>query len=417
MATQKERIIFLIDALSFYASVEKAMNPAYKDKPLIVSGSPERRSGIVLAACSIAKKKYRISTADRLWEAIQKCPEVVVVPPRMQLYIDVSIHITNILETFTDLVEPYSIDEQFLDVTNTIHLFNKTPEELAADIQSQILNQTGIWTRVGISNSKVLSKLACDLIAKKNESGIFTLRKEDLSKYIWHLPVQEMWSIGSRMQRHLNRMGIRTIGDLARTPLPRLKIRWGINGEVIYRVANGIDNSKVTINSYNHQKAIGNGMTLPRDYSDSWEIEAALLTLVTQVCRRCRQKNVHGEVVSVSCTGADWDHPTGFNRQKKLESPTNTTLDVYLEAKRLFHQHWDGLPIRRIGVSLSGLESDSVVQLTLFDFDNQEKKRKIDKVMDLVCNKYGETALVRASSFTEAGLAKDRSGRIGGHFK
>lgn len=405
----------LVDMQSFYASVEKAHNPEYKDKPLVVAGDPARRSGIVLAACPIAKS-FGISTADRMWEALNKCPDVVVIRPRMQTYIDVSMQITRILERYTDLVEPYSIDEQFIDVSGTLHLFQMSPEQLAADIQKQILLETGVWARAGIGANKILSKICCDLIAKKNKSGIFTLHKNDLEKYIWPFPVQEMWGIGSRMQQHLMRMGIRTIGDLARTPLTRLTKKWGVNGQVIWQVANGIDPSPVTTSSHQNQKIIGNGMTLPRDYREAWEIDVVLLDLVTQVCRRCREKNLMGQVVSVNCSGADWDRPSGFSRQSKMLEPSSCTTVVYQEAKKIFHKFWDGLPIRRLGVSISDLSDDSVYQLCLFD-DGQEKQRKIDQVMDRIKDKFGETAIVRASSFTEAGQTKDRAAKIGGHFK
>ncbi|CAH8248458.1 DNA polymerase IV [Paenibacillus melissococcoides] len=411
---QRERIIMLIDMQSFYASVEKAQRPEYKEKPLIVAGDPARRSGIVLAACPIAKS-FGISTADRLWEALQKCPDVIVASPRMQLYIDVSLQITEILESYTDLVEPYSIDELFIDVTHSLHLFNMTAEELARDIQHQILLQTGVWARAGIAQNKILAKVCCDIISKKNKSGIFTLKKEELIKHIWPHPVEHMWSIGTQMKQHLNRMGIRTIGDLANTPLSRLIKRWGVNGQVIWQVANGIDSSPVTPETHNNQKVISNGMTLPRDYAAAWEIEVVILDLVNQVCRRCRQKNVRASVLTVSCTGADWNHPTGFNRQTKLPESSNITTDIYLEAKKLFHRYWNGQPIRRIGIGLSCLESDSFYQLTLFD--DQEKKRKVDQVMDLIRDKFGETAIVRASSFTSAGQSKDRSLKIGGHYK
>ncbi|SYX84584.1 DNA polymerase IV [Paenibacillus alvei] len=412
---KRERVVMLVDMQSFYASCEKAHRPEFKDKPLVVAGDPARRSGIILAACPIAKS-YGITTAERLWEALQKCPDVVIVQPRMQLYIDVSMQITRILETYTDLVEPYSIDEQFIDVTNTLHLFNMTPEQLAADIQKQILLETGVWARAGIGANKILAKVCCDIVAKKNMSGIFTLKKDELEQHVWPRPVEDLWGIGSRMRKHLFKMGIRTIGDLANTPLTRLTKRWGVNGQVIWQVANGIDSSPVTTSSHDFQKVVGNGMTLPRDYAEEWEINVVLLDLVSQVCRRCRAKGVMGSVVSVSCSGADWDNPTGFSRQQKLIEPTNCTTDIYDAAKKLFHKFWDGEPVRRLGVAVSDLSDASVYQLTLFD-DGQERRRTIDRVMDRIKDKYGEASIVRASSFTSAGQTLDRSQKIGGHYK
>lgn len=408
-----ERVIMLADCQSFYASVEKAAHPEYKDRPLIVAGDPARRSGIVLAACPIAKK-HGITTAERLGEAIGKCPDLVVVQPHMEEYIRVSLQITEIFQRYTDLVEPYSIDEQHLDVTGSLSLFGE-PLELAANIQKQVELETGIYTRIGISYNKVVSKMACDNFAKKNESGLFVMRKEDLPVKLWPLPVHQMFMIGSRMTRHLYKMGIRTIGDLANTPLAKLRQRWGVNGEVIWRIANGIDASPVTPGTHNQQKGIGHQMTLPRDYSTLEEIEVVLLELSELVCCRCRAKGYMGYVVSVSCQGADFDRPTGFSRQFKMEDPTNITDEVFRVASQLLRKHWDGLPIRKIGVALTELRNDDVYQLTLFD--NWEKKRALEKATDSIKQKFGDTAIMRATSLTEAGQARDRSRKIGGHYK
>ncbi|GKS10090.1 hypothetical protein YDYSY3_10900 [Paenibacillus chitinolyticus] len=158
---QDKRVIMLADCQSFYASVEKAVHPQYRDKPVVVAGDPARRSGIILAACPLAKA-HGVTTAERLGEALRKCPEAVVIRPHMEEYIKVSVQITAILQTYTDLVEPFSIDEQYLDVTGSLHLFG-TPVEIARDIQQKVLQETGVWTRVGISENKVLAKIATRL--------------------------------------------------------------------------------------------------------------------------------------------------------------------------------------------------------------------------------------------------------------
>lgn len=414
MTQASKRQIMLIDMQSFYASVEKSKHPEYKNKPLVVAGDPERRSGIILAACPIAKS-YGVTTAEALWQALQKCPDLVIIRPRMQHYIDVSMQITNILESFSDLVESYSIDELFIDVTGSLHLFGGSVFEVARQIQNKIMDETGIYARAGIGENKVLAKICCDMIAKKIDGGIFYLKKDELHKTVWNNPIRDLWGIGSRMEKHLLRMGIRTIGQLANTPLSRLRKRWGVNGEVIWRVANGIDDSPVTPGSHSSQKVIGNGMTLPRDYRYGWEIEVVLLDLSSQVCRRARKFGKMGSVISVSCQGADWDMPTGFSRQVKLPDPTNVTIDFYSAAKALFHKHWDGLPIRRLGVSLSDLSDANIYQLSLFE--DTEKKRALDKVMDDIKDRFGEISILRASSLTTAGQAIDRAAKIGGHYK
>ncbi|MCY8929131.1 DNA polymerase IV [Bacillus subtilis] len=410
----KEKVIFLVDMQSFYASVEKAENPYLKNKPVIVSGDPEKRGGVVLAACPLAKQKGVVN-ASRLWEAQEKCPEAVVLRPRMQRYIDVSLQITAILEEYTDLVEPYSIDEQFMDITGSQKLFG-TPMEIAKSIQGRIMREIGVYARVGIGPNKALAKIACDNFAKKNTNGIFTLTKENMKTEMWPLPVGSMFGVGSRMKHHLNRMGISTIGGLAAFPLDLLKKKWGINGHVLWMTANGIDYSPVSTSSLDGQKAIGHGMTLPRDYEHfDKEIKVVLLELSEEVCRRSRNAGVMGQTVSVSCRGADFDWPTGFNRQVKLAEPTNSTQDVYEAVRRLFLTFWDGKPVRRLGVNLSQLSSDDIWQLNLFQ--DYAKKMSLGYVMDGIKNRFGDTALIRAASLTAAGQAFERAAKIGGHYK
>ena len=409
----REKVIFLVDIQSFYASVEKVEHPELHHKPVIVSGDPERRSGVVLAACPLAKK-WGVQNAERLWEAQQKCPQAIVVRPRMQHYLDVSIQITNILNRFTNLVEVYSVDEQFLDVTASRRLFGD-PFSIARNIQKAIQEEVGVYARVGIGPNKVLAKIACDNFAKKNENGLFQLDFDNIKREMWPLPVGKMFGVGSRMNQHLQRMGIRTIGHLANFPLNILKKRWGINGQVLWQTANGIDYSPVTVKTHDQQKAIGHHMTLPRDYDTFQDIKVVLLELSEEVARRSRLKHYMGNTVSVGVRGADFDFPTGFHRQMKLSSPTNFDMDIFRPACRLFQKYWDGSPIRSVGVTLSQLQPANHYQLNLFDF--QLKKENINKALDVVYAKYGPTAIIRASSLTEAGQAYHRAEKIGGHYK
>lgn len=408
-----ERIVMLGDCQSFYASVEKADHPQYEHRPLVVAGDPERRSGIVLAACPKAKQ-YGITTAETLGTALAKCQDLVVMRPRMERYIQVSMQITDIMKQFTDLVEPYSIDEQHLDVTGSLSLFGD-PISLARKIQEEIRSRTGVYSRFGISYNKAVSKMACDNFAKKNADGIFVLSKEMLPEKLWPLPIRSMFMVGSRMERHFQRMGIHKIGDLAATPLSRLRQRWGVNGEVLWRIANGIDPSPVSPGSHQGEKSVGHEMTLPRDYYALQEIAVPLLELTELVCRRCRDKGYMGGVVSVGCRGADFDHPTGFFRQIKLGDPTNITNQVYQTVMGLFRRHWDGQPVRKVGVTLSGLVRDDEYQLLLFD--ERPKYQALEKATDEIKRKYGESAILRAVSLTAPGQARDRAGKIGGHYR
>ncbi|MFC4103428.1 DNA polymerase IV [Paenibacillus xanthanilyticus] len=414
-------VIMLADCQSFYASVEKAAHPEYRDKPLIVAGDPARRSGIVLAACPIAKK-FGITTAETLGEALGKCPDVVVIRPHMQTYIDVSLMITEIFESFTDLVEPFSIDEQFLDVTGSLSYFG-SPEEIARRIQIKVMMYTGVWIRIGISSTKILAKMATDIWAKKSETGIFTLPKSEVESLLWPQPVNKMFGVGSRMTAHFNRMGITAIGDIARLPLAELKRKMrivmgknsDIQAELYWQTANGIDSSAVTPGTHDVQQAIGHQMTLPRDYSRKEDIEVILLELSEEVCRRCRAKGYMGSVISVGCQGADFDRPTGFYRQVTVADPTNITNEVFETARKLFYAHWDEMPVRKLGVVVSKLTRDTQYQLTLFG--NREKARRLERATDQIKYRYGGTAILRASSLLGAAQALERSAKIGGHYK
>lgn len=412
-STVKDKVIFLVDMQSFYASVEKASNPDLEGIPVVVSGDPERRSGVILAACPLAKK-CGISNGERLWEAKQKCPEAIVVRPHMQLYIDVSIQITNILERYTDLVEPFSIDEQFMDVTGSQRLFGD-PLTMANKIQKDIMHETGIYARVGIGSNKILAKLANDNFAKKNKSGIFELTSENLAKNLWPLPIGKMFGIGTRMERNLKARGISTIGGLAKFPLELLKKEWGINGHVLWMTANGLDYSPVTTQSLDGQKLIGHGMTLPRDYESAEEIKVVLLELCEEVCFRARSSKVMGTTISVSCSGASFDFPTGFYRQRTINEPTNNAMETFYSAWELFLEFWDEQPIRKLGIGLSNLVSDEVWQMSLFD--NRAEKRELDYAIDNIKKRFGMTAIVRATLLKPAGQVFERAQKIGGHYK
>ncbi|WLV23498.1 DNA polymerase IV [Aciduricibacillus chroicocephali] len=409
-----KQTILMADMQSFYASVEKASHPEWANKPVIVSGDPEKRSGIILAACPLAKK-YGIETTEPLWQARRKCPEAVIVRPRMQLYIDVSCLITSILERYSDKVEVFSIDEQFIDVTGSTGLFGD-PALIARQMQQEILEQTGIFARVGIAPNKVLAKMACDAFAKKNKSGIARLSDDNFREKMWPLPVSKLFGVGSRMKQHLNRIGIRTIGQLAEFPVDRLRKRWGINGEVLWRFANGIDLSPVSPDTHEqHQKAIGHRMTLPRDYETAEEIRVILLELSEEVARRARRQGYIGQTASLTIGGTEYHGRSGFHRQIRMLSATSSGLDLYRAILPLFEKHWDGLPIRSAGISLSQLSDAATIQLNLFEPTLQ--KERLNEAMDAVRDKYGPTAMFRASSLAAAGQVHERAAKIGGHYK
>lgn len=415
------RQIFLIDGQSFYASVEKAAHPEYRDKPVAV-GDPARLNGIVLAACPIAKSRG-VTTAARVGEALAKCPELIVIRPRMQTYIQISLLITQIFESYTNLVEPYSIDEQFLDVTGSLTYFG-SPHELANRIQHHVLLSTGVWTRVGIGPTKVLAKMATDNYAKKMPEGVFELSFDKLESTLWKLPVNHMFMVASAMTRHFTRMGLSCIGDIACMEFSEFKQRMrremgkqsDIQAGYYWQTARGIDPSPVVSGIRHQLKSVSHGKALRWSlYSQLKDIEIVLLELVIEVCRRTRRHHYMGSVVSVSAAETDGKRTSWFSRQTTLPQPTSLTHEVAAAAHKLFMEHWSGLPLSNLSISLSQLTDDSIMQLTLFDDRSLAygKERAIDEIK----NRYGSDAIVRASSLMEAGVARERAEQIGGHYK
>ena len=421
MHKRQQRVIFLADCQSFYASVEKASHPAYANKPLVVSGDPSRRSGIILAACPLAKQ-HGVTTAEALWQAQQKCPGLIVLKPRMSAYIRVSLQIMSILESYSDLVEPFSIDEQFVDVTASLSHFGCSPAELAAHIQMRVLNETGVYIRVGIGANKILAKMACDNFAKKNKQGIYELKEHNMNT-LWECPVNKMFGVGARTMRHLARLGIHTIGDLARTPLGELKQKMkrymkrncDIWSEVLWRTANGYDDSPVTPDAFDGQKGIGRQTTLPVDYTDRQDIDVVLNELSMLICERARAKGYMGTVVQAGAQGADFDRPVGFSRQMKLPEPSQLSREVYAAAKKLFDTHWDGGPVRKIWLSLGELQDDNVYQLSLFG--NRERLMQLEHTMDKIRGIFGPASVYFGSSLKSTSQLKFLNAKIGGHYK
>ena len=416
-----ERSILLVDGQSFYASIEKAAHPEYRDKPVAV-GDPTRRSGIILAACPFAKERG-VTTASRVGEALALCPELIVIKPRMQRYVTISLFITKIFESFTDLVEPYSIDEQFLDVTGSVGLYGSA-EEIARQIQHKIKLSTGVWSRVGIGPTKILAKTATDNFAKKIPEGIFRLDQQNIESDLWPLPIHKMFMVANRMTQRFTMRGINTIGDIARIELTAFKQlmrrimgkQSDIQAEYYWQTARGIDPSPVVPSIRGALKSVSHGKTLRASlYTNKADIEVVLLELCVEVCRRARRMGVVGRVVSLGIGETDRRRANVFNRQMTLLNPTSLTHELSAAVLHLFNKFWQGLPVSHIAIALTQLSSDKVQQQDLFD--NRAKIFDLEKATDTIKDRFGDVAIMRASSLLEAGVARERAGQIGGHYK
>lgn len=404
--------ILCIDMRSFYASVEAVkLGVDPMTVQLAVVGDLNRPGSIVLAASPALKKKHGISNVSRFFE-LPKDSDIVIVPAHMADYLQVSIEITRLINQYVpkDAIHQYSVDEVWVTVNGLQTLFGDR-WQVAKLIKQDILENFGITCSIGIGDNKFLAKVVMDLHAKK--TGIAECTYEDVKEKLWSFPVQDIWGIGRRMQHNLNRMGIITLGQLANFQLKPLTKRFGIMGEQLYWHAWGIDLSPV-YGSFikTEQKGFGHGISLLRDYS-SEEVAACILDLCEEACRRARTADKTGKTVHL---GISYSKETGggFSRSRSITLPTNITMDMYNVCMQLFHEFYDGISdIRHVYVTLDNLYDNGETQLDLFD--DKPKKKDIGYVMDAIRDKYGSTAILRATSYTDAGITIGRSKKIGGH--
>ncbi len=396
-----KNIIFHIDVNSAFLSWEAVYRLAHKGGRLdlrevasAVGGDISMRHGIILAK-SIPAKKYGIQTGETVLEAQRKCRDLILVPPNYGLYEKCSFAFMNILREYSDVVEQYSIDEAFIDMTSTCHLFG-TPEEAAYQIKERIKNELGFTVNVGISQNKLLAKMASDF---QKPDRVHTLYSEEIREKMWPLSVSDLFFVGRATTKKLFSVGIRTIGDLANADVSWLKSLLKKHGEVIWKFANGIDFSPV-LASPAANKGYGNSTTIPYDVVSIEAANKVLLALAETLGSRLRADEVQTEVLAVGIRYADISEENIFpfvSHQKKLLSPTNLTAEIYKEACELFLEIWNGNPIRHLGIHTGKVQDEmSARQLCLFDETDYEKLAGMDKMVDSIRDRFGIDALKRA---------------------
>ncbi|GIO24285.1 UV damage repair protein UvrX [Oceanobacillus sp. J11TS1] len=405
--------VLCIDMRSFYASVEcvdRGLDPM--TTMLAVVGDTKREGSIVLAASPALKERYGISNVSRFFE-IPRNKDVIIAPARMEMYVQKSVEITRYLGNFAppEAIHPYSIDETWITTNGTEKLFGDR-WQVARTIKKGIMDHFGLPCSIGIGDNKFLAKVVMDLHAKK--SGIEECRYEDVETKLWPAPVEKIWGIGSRLEHRLNKLAIRTLGHIANYDLRILRKNFGIMGEQMYWHAWGIDLSAV-IGDFNKpaNKGYGHGITLLRDYTAK-EVRTCILELCEEVCRRARRDRKVGKTIHLSI-GYTKENHGGFSRSRSIDTPTNITMEMYDMCMELFDEFYVGNPpIRRVYVTLTKLYDETDLQLDLFN--DRTKQYDIGTVMDKICDKFGSTAILRASSYTDAGITLDRSKKIGGHY-
>ncbi|UOQ42626.1 DNA polymerase IV [Halobacillus salinarum] len=385
------RVIFHVDMNSFFASVEMAFDPSLKGKPLAIAGNPEERRGIVVTS-SYEARKYGVKTTMPVGEARRLCPDLIVMSPTFERYRTASKEMFKILADVTPIVQPVSIDEGYMDITDCEA--QGTPPELARYIQERIHHELDLPCSIGIAPNKFLAKMASDM---KKPMGITILRKRDLAKKLWPLPVEEMHGIGEKTAGKLHHLQIKTVGELAAASPLELKRILGINGERLQNKANGIDTKPVDPEAVHEFKSIGTSTTLPHDTTDETEIRKVLRRLAAKVEQRMKNKQVLSRNVQVMIRYYDRKTVT---RSRQLQDYMYTADDIFNIALQQFEAHWTQEPVRLLGVTAQDLADKEEVtqQLNIFNYESYASKEKLYDAIEKINKKYGNDTFKSLSS-------------------
>lgn len=391
---------------NFYASVEILFDPTLKGKPVAVAGDEEARHGIVLAKNDIAKG-FGIYTGQVLWEARQQCPGLVCVPAHYDRYLYFSGAAREIYTSYTNQVEPFGLDECWLDVTGSTGLFGDGPT-IADNIRARIRQELGLTVSVGVSFNKVFAKLGSDM---KKPDATTVITKENFRETTWALPVSDLLYVGPATTRKLARFGITTIGGLAQANVDLLYWLLGKNGIMLHRFANGLDRSGVRPYYLSPPiKSIGNSTTAPRDLVSLDDVKITLMALCESVAARLREQDCVCTTVAVGIRDNRLIH---YDRQIRLVRPSANTMDLWEAAVELFRRHHTaGSPVRSLSVKASGLSlAESMEQLSLFPEEQKAQRRAtIDRTLDKLRSKYGYFIIRRAVTLLDPALDLDAKG-------
>lgn len=409
-----KRKIAILDMVSFYASCMAVMHNLDVQKvPIAVVGNLERKGSVVLAASPPMKKRFMIKTGSRLYE-IPKHPEIRLFNPKMSYFLDMSMAVTRILNKYlpAEAIHVYSVDESFIDLTGTEKLWGP-PEETVENIRREIYDTLKLPSTAGMGPNMLIAKLALDLEAKK--TGFAKWDFEDIATKLWPVhPLSEMWGIGKKTEQRLNKMDIFTVGDLAHANLNRLESEFGIMGNQLYHHAWGIDLSELGSTILERQASYGKSQILLRDYHTRDEVNVVILEMCEDVARRAREKNQAGRTISLGIGYSKHADESGFQRSRTIEEATNDTMKIYRVCMTLLNENYKKQAVRQISISITKLEEEGSMQLSLFDPEKWQV-RKLGTVMDEIRSDYGPTAILRAVSLTDAGTAIKRSKLVGGH--
>ena len=393
-----EKVIFHVDANSAFLSWTadyrvKVLGESLdlREVPSVIAGDKASRHSIILAKSTPAKK-YGIQTGEPLFQALEKCPDLIVAPPDYSLYVEASRHFVQMLRQFSPMVQQYSIDEAWVDMTGTQRIFG-SPRLAAEKMRQRIWDELGFTVNVGISSNKLLAKMAGDF---EKPNKVHTLYPEEIESKMWPLPVRDLFLVGSATEKKLKGLGIYTIGDLAKTELSVLKKRLGKHGETIWHFANG-RNAELVTPEPEENKGYGNSTTTPEDVVSYAQAHQVILSLCETVAMRMRQDGKCGRCVSIHLRTNEFHH---FSHQTLLHGATNITSELFEGACQIFDEVWDGqTPLRQLGVQVTRLSTEPYQQYDLFSGMSPvqyEKKLRLDETVDSLRDKYGEDIIRRA---------------------
>ena len=388
-----DRVIFHCDCNGFYASVEELLNPELKKVPMAVAGDPESRHGIILAKNEPAKK-FGIQTAETIWSAKRKCPELVCVPAHHHKYHEISKQVNAIYLQYTDLVDRFGIDESFLDVTGSLRYFGKTPRELADTIRQRVREEIGITISVGVSFCKVMAKLGSDY---QKPDATTVIMREDVERIVWPLPVSDLLYAGKRTTDSLHKMGIHTIGELAQSDRLEIGRQLGKGGDLLWRYANGMDREPVaSFYAPKEIKSVGNSMTFPQDIKGAQEIRAGISLLADSVAGRLRADGLKCRAVQVQIKDPNFKV---IQRQKTLPRATYLYRELVQAAMELILANWnENAPIRLLSVTGSDLvpADEAAEQVAFFEAPDTKQHEKLERLEDAMASirkKYGKSSI------------------------
>ena len=398
-----DRIIFHCDPNSFYASVELLDHPELRHLPVAVCGDPESRHGIILAKNEPAKA-FGVKTAETIWQARKKCPKLVLLPAHHGKYRDFSRRVNQIYQEYTDLVEPFGIDESWLDLTGTLHLFGGDARALADRLRERLRGELGLTISVGVSFNKVFAKLGSDY---KKPDATTLITRENFHGLVWPLPVGELLYVGRAARQTFEKFNIRTIGDLARFDREALFSLLGKNGAQLHDFANGLDRSPVAPAAVHEPpKSVGNGLTFPRNLQGREEIRAGITLLSDQVAARLRRHGMKCQGVSLAIRDPSF---RDLGRQIRLDAPTCLAREIAQAALALADQCWNmANPVRALTVTAIYLlpQEEAGAQLDLLAGDREVRRQRLERLegtMDAIRAKYGAGAIVPASAPLDPG--------------